>query len=291
MKTFSSLMLYLIILIYSVKSSLDDNYIIAIYKIDKPGKYFIINSYSNFYYEFDKIEEPIPKLPYRTELDNTEEIEGCSMYVNGIKEKFSYYKTFEKQGLYEIKFQFNKLLKSTSYMFRDIFQNLIKVDLSHLNTKNLIYMENMFDMCRDLLFVDFSNFFGENVISTKGLFYYCYSIRSIDMSSFKPKQLQTVDYMFEWCKNLKELKIKFNVEKVESFNSMFNNCLKLKKLDLSSFHTNNAKSMEDMFFKCESLTSLDITNFNTSKVINMGLMFSGCKSLSQIRLIILILVK
>ena len=46
--------------------------------------------------KFDKIEEPMPKLPYRTELDNTEEIEGCSMYVNGIKEKFSYYKTFEK---------------------------------------------------------------------------------------------------------------------------------------------------------------------------------------------------
>lgn len=85
MRNLSSLMICLIILIYSVKCHIEDNYIIGIYKIDKPGKYLIINSYSNFYYEFDRIEQPTPKLPYRTELDNTKEVEGCTMYVNNIK--------------------------------------------------------------------------------------------------------------------------------------------------------------------------------------------------------------
>ena len=226
-------MICLIILIYSVKCHIEDNYIIGIYKIDKPGKYLIINSYSNFYNEFDRIEQPTPKLPYRTELDNTKEVEGCTMYVNNIKEKFSYYKTFEKRGIYKIKFKFNQLLKSTSYMFRDVYKNLIKVELSHLNTKHLIYMENMFDTCKDLFFVDFSNFVGENVISTKSLFIYCKSIKSIDMTSFKPKKLEKIEGMFERCENLSELKIKFNVEKVESFRSLFFGCLKLKKLDLS----------------------------------------------------------
>jgi surface protein len=65
-------------------------------------------------------------------------------------------------------------------------------------------------------------------------------------------------------------------------NSMFEECLALTSLDLTSFNTSNVTNMKYMFFWCKRLTSLDISNFNTSKVKNMTSMFHGSNSLAII---------
>ena len=58
-----------------------------------------------------------------------------------------------------------------------------------------------------------------------------------------------------------------------NMDSMFNECLNLKSLDLSTFQTNNVKNMNSMFFGCSSLKTLDISNFNSKNVTNLNSMF------------------
>lgn len=49
---------------------------------------------------------------------------------------------------------------------------------------------------------------------------------------------------------------------------MFENCYKLKSLDVSKFNTKNVEYMDAMFHNCKSLTNLKIKGFKTSKAIN-----------------------
>lgn len=56
--------------------------------------------------------------------------------------------------------------------------------------------------------------------------------------------------------------------------SMFFNCMRLKKLDLSNFDTSNVVNMNGMFYCCQSLEELDLSSFDTSKVTDMSYMFN-----------------
>ena len=73
-------------------------------------------------------------------------------------------------------------------------------------------------------------------------------------------------------------------DNVTDMNSLFNNCTKVKELDLSSFNTSNVTDMSKMFYMCLSLESIDVTNFDTSKTTNMEQMFCGCKKIPEIDL-------
>mgnify|MGYP002517200301 CR=1 FL=1 len=57
---------------------------------------------------------------------------------------------------------------------------------------------------------------------------------------------------------------------------MFNNCVALKSLDLSSFDTANVTDMNGMFFECKALKSLDLSDFDTANVTDMSYMFDSC---------------
>ena len=50
----------------------------------------------------------------------------------------------------------------------------------------------------------------------------------------------------------------------------------IKKLNLSSFNTNNVTNMRDMFKECSSLKELDLYNFNIINVKYIYVMFYGC---------------
>lgn len=71
---------------------------------------------------------------------------------------------------------------------------------------------------------------------------------------------------------------------VTSTTSMFNGCLNLTSLDLSSFDTSQVTDMSYMFYVCSILTSLDLSSFDTSKVTDMTAMFRSCRSLKSLDL-------
>lgn len=64
--------------------------------------------------------------------------------------------------------------------------------------------------------------------------------------------------------------------------SMFEGCINLESIDLSSFDTENMKSMTGMFFSCTKLETLDLSSFATPKMVSMLAAFSNCKNLKKI---------
>ena len=47
---------------------------------------------------------------------------------------------------------------------------------------------------------------------------------------------------------------------------MFENCISLISLNLSTFDTSEVTNLGHMFYNCNALTWIDISNFNTEKV-------------------------
>ena len=51
-------------------------------------------------------------------------------------------------------------------------------------------------------------------------------------------------------------------------NKMFENCVSIKELNLSSFNTEKVKDMSRMFYSCDNLAILDVSSFNLTNCNN-----------------------
>ncbi len=92
-------------------------------------------------------------------------------------------------------------------------------------------------------------------------------------------------YLFNNCTKLKTIDLSnFNTSNVKNMWGVFMNCTSVEDLDVSTFDTSNVESMLGMFANCQKLKSLNLKNFNTSKVTSMYNMFSGCKELKELDL-------
>ena len=80
------------------------------------------------------------------------------------------------------------------------------------------------------------------------------------------------------------LEIILKGEKITDMSYMFDGCVNLIKLDLSSFNTQNVKDISSMFFRCEKLIKLDLSSFNTQNVTNMRHMFKFYQNLFKLDL-------
>ena len=95
--------------------------------------------------------------------------------------------------------------------------------------------------------------------------------------------LKLCTYMFENCDKLKSIDLSnFDTSHVEEMEGMFQGCNHLEFLDLSNLDTRKVTTMENMFAACEKLQSLDLSGFDTRQVENMSGMFNGCHSLKSI---------
>ena len=236
-----------------------------------------------------------------------------SVNNNKQKENKNYFNP-DKTGIYIIKINFcfpkDSPIKNCANMFSNC-KNLIVIDLSHFNTKEVANMDYMFSDCINLTRIDFSNFNTENVVNMAYMFYNCINLANVDFSYFKTKKVTNIEYMFYHCANLKCIDLSFfntenvinmenvfskcenletiilssiKTEKVTNMKSMFNECKKLKNIDLSSFNTKNVTNMESMFSHCWALDDINLSSFNTEKVTTMALMFNYCSKLKKIDL-------
>lgn len=73
-----------------------------------------------------------------------------------------------------------------------------------------------------------------------------------------------------------------NTSKVKNMYSMFNNCIRLRQIDLSHFNTSNVTTMNWMFVNCDSLTEIDLNSFDMQSVETTWCMFNDCNYLSTI---------
>ena len=80
------------------------------------------------------------------------------------------------------------------------------------------------------------------------------------------------------------IKLVFGIE-MKDCSYMFNECVYIDKIDLSSFNSKNVTDMSFMFYNCCHLKNINFTKFQTQNVTNMSKMFYGCKFLINLNLI------
>ena len=163
------------------------------------------------------------------------------------------------------------------------------IDVSGLNTSNVVSMYEMFSGCSSLTSLDLSNFNTHNAKSLNSMFKGCKGLTSLDLSNFDTSNVEDygINALFSGCSKLVKLDVsKWNTNKVKYMNYLFENCSSLTSLDVSNWSTNKLTNVQQMFRSCVNLTSLDLSNFtmNTSVATYQSEMFSGCSSLTSLNL-------
>ena len=92
------------------------------------------------------------------------------LLINNIKYTFKKYFNFEKPGEYSIKLRLNFLIKDCSFMFYNCKQ-LTNIDLSNLNSSNIINIDRMFCRCENIININLPNLETKNIISMRSLFF------------------------------------------------------------------------------------------------------------------------
>ena len=173
---------------------------------------------------------------------------------------------------------------STAKWFKG-FSNITDLDLSNLNSENVIDMSEMFFDCQKLKSLDLSNLNTSNVTNMSGTFYGCQSLRSLDLSNFDTSNVTDMSGIFIMCYSLISLDIsKFDTGNVTNMSEMFYACESLVALDLSNFDTSNVTDMSGMFNGCENLFYLTLSESKSDKVENMARMFEDCRNIVYLNL-------
>ena len=89
--------------------------------------------------------------------------------------------------------------------------------------------------------------------------------------------------MFEDCEKLKTIDLSsFDTSNVENMSYMFKGCRNLTEIILSSFNTKRVKNFDNMFEDCENMEKLDLSSFIPCKDIKMTDIFRNCKNLADL---------
>jgi len=139
----------------------------------------------------------------------------------------------EKNGNIQFNITFNESLTILDFMFEGC-SNLIKINLSTLNSSNITSMMYTFTNCIQLEIVDFT--------------------------SFQSSSITRMDFLFSGCSNL------VNINGFEDLDTssliktagMFLGCTNLVSLNLSSLNFNDISEQNGMFINNPSLESIDL---------------------------------
>lgn len=175
-----------------------------------------------------------------------------------------------------------------SYMFTNC-TNLKTIKTGIVQTPELKYINSMFAGCTSLTGDVEVGFDLQKVDDLSSMFMNCPNIESITFANLDPKKpiaVEFMNHMFDSCINLKAVNGFENLvtPKLADTSYMFNSCFKLESINLSGLNTSNVKYMNDMFNNARSIQTLDLSNFDVGNVISMGHMFNGMIKLTDINL-------
>ena len=235
-------------------------------------------------YEGKNFEESFQKLPQWYEYRS--DIRSAEVSVSGIKSTAYMFYGCENMVSVDLSQMDTRQVTDMSYMF---FQcgSLTNVNLETLNTSQVVNMSNMFYLFsrneEDVIVpntalknIDVSHFDTSQVVDMSWMFY-CSGLTSLDLSGFDTSQVTDMCGMFDGCTELTSLNIQgLDTSQVTDMESMFSDCKNIKKLDLSGFNTSLVRDMRHMFNGCSSLEFLDVSSFDTRNVKDMEMMFDIC---------------
>ena len=223
--------------------------------------------------------------PDKVELASFDEInsENCEMFLDEKKIPFEKYHTFNKEGIYTIKYILSKKITNCKRMFLKC-DHILSIDLSKFNTEDVTDMSLMFILCQNLENINLGDFKTSKVTNMEGMFECCYNLKTINLSSFDTSKVENMNSMFIMCCSLKELNLSnFKTEKVKDMNSLFTGLIGLESLDLTSFSSENLEIMNYMFKNSFNLKSIKFSKkFQPNKIKYMYGAFSNCDNLEII---------
>jgi surface protein len=193
---------------------------------------------------------------------NNKEIEIAKTYT---------YEDIPDYQLYTIQFD---NLTDLSHMIEDCVYDgdskngIISVlNVSNLNTKDVVSAEAMLKNAYIGKLVGFERFNTENIVNMSKMF----------------SDIHFLNYGSSLNLNY------WNTSKVETFESMFSSetmgANGFKNIKCSSWDTSKSTNMFKMFHQQIHLTELDLSNWDTSKVTNMSSMFEHCLSLQSLKML------
>lgn len=163
------------------------------------------------------------------------------------------------------------------------------INLTFLNTENVVEMKNMFYDCDKLKTANLSNLNTSKVEDFTSMFYACANLETVDISNWDTSSATTMLWMFGSGDigtipnemKLKEIKgiENLDVSNVTTMERMFRNCKKLETLDLHKWDVSNVENMLQLFNGCRSLKTLNIDGWNMKNVTNIQYMFNSCEVL------------
>ena len=164
-------------------------------------------------------------------------------------------------------------------------ENIVSVDISHLDLSSVTDMSNMFLGCSSLENVYFPNMNAPLLTDISYIFSGCQRLKSFDFTNFNTPLLITMRSMFSDCSNLKSIDISnINIPLVTDMSHLFYACSLLTFIDASDLVTSSVTDMSFMFAGCVSLKYLDISNFNFENIQSAENMFNGDDNLAYINI-------
>lgn len=173
--------------------------------------------------------------------------------------------------------------------------SLKQINVDNLDMSNVTNIANIFRECNSLVTLDLSNWTTANMTNISVAFGNSENLLTVDLSNWDTSKVTDMSYMFSTkASDIDTENVYMNIENiigiedfdtsnVTTMNTMFQNCNKLKNIDLSNWDTTNVIDMSWMFNRCESLNSLDLSNWNTNNVTNMNNMFKEATNLKCIK--------
>lgn len=166
--------------------------------------------------------------------------------------------------------------------FVNAFDGCVKLqrfDFSLLATGNKLNLGYAFYNCKVLVIDNFNSTIKATTMSN--CFYNNLKINSVNFTNWDFSECTDWSSAFQGCTDLVEIigVNSINMSKNTSLSNMFNGCINLVSLDVSSWDTSNVAAMNDIFSGCVRLTSIR-NNWNCKSAWTIGGMFANCPLLA-----------
>ncbi|MBE5812326.1 MAG: BspA family leucine-rich repeat surface protein [Clostridiales bacterium] len=184
----------------------------------------------------------------------------------------------------------------SGYMFSG-FTKLSSINgLELLNADSVTSMMKMFSGCTNLYSnidttLDLSSLNTANVIDMSYMFENC-GVREVDLrGNFDTASVTDMSYMFSGCSNLQTIYgiNDLNLESLMDVEGMFMNCTSLGEdyeiFSLLNWDVSELENANYMFKGCTSLYWAELLNWNAPKLVEAKEMFKGCTALEYVNII------
>jgi len=139
----------------------------------------------------------------------------------------------------------------------------------------------LFSGNEEITSIDLSGLDTSDVIDMTGMFAGCKKLENLNLSGISTENVKYFSSMFNYCENLENIDVsKFDISHAEKIDGMFSNCGKLKTLDLTGFDVPEGTDISSMFNLCTSLKTIYVNpETDWSETVEGSAPFDGCTSL------------